>query len=107
MSSFKNAIKKDVLSVFINIDEFADVHSVNGEDVLCIIDKDVTAGLDGREINFEGVFVNTLTIYVSSAEIASRPVEGQILDLDGETYIVRNVSDEDGILVIIAEVNAQ
>ena len=107
MSAFKDAIKNDVKTVFINQDEFAEIHSVNGADVSCIIDKDITAGRDGREVNFEGVFVNTLTIYVSSTDMDPRPVEGEILYLDGETYIVRNVSDEDGILAIIAEVNAQ
>lgn len=107
MSAFKDAVKKDVKTVFINSDEFAERHTIDGESVLCIVDKDITAGRDGREVNFEGVFLNTLTIYVSTANIENRPVEGQYIDFDGETYHVLNVSDEDGILVIIVEVNAQ
>ena len=107
MSAFKNAVKKDVESVFINHDEFAESHTIDGVRVVCIVDKDITAGRDGREVNFDGVFVNTLTIYVSTSHIENRPVEGQYIDLDGETYRVMNVSDEDGILAIIVEVNAQ
>lgn len=107
MSGFKNAVKKDVKSVFINHDEFAESHTIDGVSVVCIVDKDITDGRDGREINFEGVFLNTLTIYVSTADIENRPVEGQYIDFDGETYHVLNVSDEDGILAIIVEVNAQ
>lgn len=107
MSAFKDAIKNDVKSVFINLDEFAESHIVNGESVSCIVEKDITAGRDGREVNFEGVFMNTLTIYIASGDMDSRPVEGQYIDFDGEDYRVMNVSDEDGILAIIVEVNAQ
>ena len=107
MSAFKDAIKNDVKSVFLNPAEFGEPHTIDGESVICVIDKDITAGRDGREVNFEGVFVNTLTIYVSTADIESRPVEGQYINIDSETYRVLNVSDEDSVLAIIVEVNAQ
>lgn len=108
MSNFKDAVKRDIHSVFINVDEFADTHAINGRQVKCVVDTDVTDEATGKgSVTFEGVFVNMLTIYVATADLEFRPVEGELLDLDDETYIVRKVSDEYGVLVILAEVNAQ
>lgn len=100
MSAFKDTIAKDIKSVFINIDEFADEHSLNGKVVRCVVDKDLTMG---AKDNMVGVFMNAVTIYVAEKDIEKRPVEGALLELDDETYTVRNVSAEDGMLVIIAE----
>lgn len=104
MSAFKDAIAKDVKAVFINPMEFADTHSVNGYEVACVVDKDLTAEAQQR---LEGVFVNTVTIYIAEGDLEVRPVEGELLDLDEVQHIVRSVSAEDGILVIVAEVNEQ
>lgn len=104
MSRFKDAITADVKAVFINCDEFGDIHCVNGERVPCVVDTDVTAGADK---SFEGVFVNTVTLYIATADIETRPVEGELLVLDERVYIVRKVSDESEMLVITLEVHDQ
>ncbi len=104
MSAFKDALAVDVKKVFLNADEFSDYHDLDGERVLCQIDKNLIDGAQGTET--EGVFVNTLTIYVSADDI-EKPVEGQILSVDDSMHIVRSVSDEMGILVIVAESNEQ
>ena len=103
MSAFKDAVAKDVMAVFLNEDEFADVHEVQGERVSCVIDTDVT---QGAASSLEGVFVNTVTVYVRVGDI-STPVEGSVLSVDGSMHLVRSVSVEDGMLVIVAEANEQ
>lgn len=103
MSVFKDAAASDIKRVFLNADEFSDYHDIDGERVLCQIDKNVTKG---AAASLEGVFINSLTIYVSSEDI-EKPVEGQILSVDGSMHSVRSVSDEMGVLVIVAEVNEQ
>lgn len=105
MSNFKNAVEKDVKAVFINPDEFADYHSLNGNQVRCIVDTDVTDAYKGG--NIDGVFVNTLTIFVATEDIEPRPVEGELLELDEKTYFVRKVGFEDGIYSIVVEANEQ
>lgn len=104
MSRFKDAIANDVKSVFINCDEFGDVHTVNGERVPCVVDTDVTAGADK---SLEGVFVNAVTLYIAVSDIEERPVEGEILVLDERIYLVKKVSDESEMLVITLEVHDQ
>ena len=42
MSAFKDAVSKDVKAVFLNLDEFANEHTLNGKTVVCVVDKDLT-----------------------------------------------------------------
>lgn len=109
MSAFKDAVAADVKNVFINLDEFAEPHDINGETVDCVMDKNITAGnpLDTTGNPLEGVFANTLTIYVATKDLPAAPVEGELLRVDGSLHIVRNVSDEMGVLVITAEASEQ
>lgn len=108
MSAFKDAVQKDIKAVFINIDEFANEHNLNGKVVRCVVDKDLTSAAPDTVANpLVGVFLNAVTIYVDKKDLEVQPVEGALLYLDEETYIVRNVSVEEGMLVITAEVHGQ
>ena len=108
MSTFKDTVKKDVKSVFINQDEFADEHVLNGQTVVCVIDEDLTTNVSDTVANpLYGVFVNMFKIYVSPDDLHNAPVEGEVLNVDGKICLVRKVSLEQGILVITAEANEQ
>lgn len=107
MSAFKDAIAKDVKTVFINLDEFAEEHNLNDEIVACIVDKDIISEQANKSEIREGVFVNTLTIYVDVKDVKERPVKGEQIRLDDEWYFVEDVSVEDGVLVIVVEANRQ
>lgn len=106
MKSFKEMLADDVKAVFLNANEFSDYHDLNGERVLCQIDKNIVEDSGAGAHPLEAVFVNTLTIYVAAGDI-DKPVEGQILSVDDSMHIVRSVSDEMGVLVIVAEANEQ
>jgi hypothetical protein len=107
MSRFKDAIERDVRNVFIDEDYFAERHRLgpDGVEVPCIIDKEIIAG--GTFGNREGVFSNTLTIYVPDSCLPEVPVEGQPFSVDGSFHVVRSVSAEVGVLVIVCEVNEE
>lgn len=108
MSRFKDAVKDDVKKVFLNQDEFADEHVLNDQTVICVIDEDLTTSIKDTVANpLYGVFVNMLKIYVSPDDLDNAPVEGELLNVDGKTCIVRQVAVEQGILVITAEANEQ
>ena len=102
MSLFKKMVHKDVHNVFINLDEFAECHSINDVRMNCIIDK---ANISGA--SHEGVFQNVLTIYVRSCDMVPAPVEGETLYLDDDMFFVQSVSDEDGVLVIVCRAYEQ
>ncbi len=104
MSRFKAAVQNDIKAVFLNLEEFGERHTLNGVEVQCVIDKDLTQDFGDSKII--GVFTNLLTIYVDYADIIA-PVEGEILSVDGSLHLVKSVSEEGGMLVIVAEANEQ
>lgn len=104
MSRFKAAVQKDIKAVFLNLKEFGEWHTLNGVKVQCGIDKNLTQEFGDSRI--VGVFVNIWTIYVDSSDMPT-PVEGEILSIDGSLHLVKSVSDEGGMLVIVAEANEQ
>lgn len=103
-SSFKKAVERDVNAVFINLDEFAEEHVINGDKVRCILDKIINEA--HSEESYVGVFVNQLTIYVKTGDILT-PDEGDLIQVDGSNHIVQSVSEEMGVLVIVADANKQ
>lgn len=105
MTRFKEQVRKDVKGVFINFAEFADWHNLNGKDTLCVISRDFTDELPLGSRNLEGVFLNDLTIYVEDLDMQPRPVEGEMMRVDGSLHLVKSVSDEMGVYVIICEAN--
>lgn len=104
MSRFKAAVQKDIRAVFLNLKEYGEWHTLNGVKVQCLIDKSLTQELGNSRI--VGVFVNIMTIYVDSSDMPT-PVEGEILSVDGSLHLVKSVSEEGGMLVIVAEANEQ
>lgn len=104
MSRFKAAVQNDIKAVFLNLEEFGEWHTLNEVKVQCVIDRNLTQ--DYSDSHILGVFVNILTIYVDSSDMPT-PVEGEILSVDGSLHLVKSVSEEGGMLVIVAEANEQ
>ena len=107
MMDFKSMLARDVDEVFLCGDEFAEMHRINDEWVECVIDELLTKeSADTLTNPMEGVFINGITIYVKKGDIR-KPVEGEVLMIDGRMHLVKSVSDEMGMLVIVAEANEQ
>lgn len=104
MSKFKEMIAKDMRSVFINQTEFAEEHTIDGNRVLLVLDRDIYS--ERRESRREdGVYVNYATFFVDEAVLGYRPVENQLIVFDGHQAIVTAVDDEMGMLAVTIEVN--
>lgn len=105
MSRFKDALKTDIKATFLNTEEFAETHDLNGAVVPCVIDGNVLQEMNGAQLI--GVFQNALTIYVSADDLFAVsmviPVVGELLSVDRSLHVVRHVAEEGGMLVIIAE----
>ncbi|WP_044736650.1 hypothetical protein [Geobacillus kaustophilus] len=107
MSNFKTYAERD-LSAFFNIDEFADYHDIDGQQVLAIIDSDQFGERPKVPVELyritDGIYQTTLTIYVKLTDYA-KPVIGQKIYVDGEDYFVSAVSEEAGVLKITVTAN--
>ncbi|MCT8975499.1 hypothetical protein N4T77_02695 [Clostridium sp. CX1] len=99
--NFKEQLKKD-LDIFINVNEFADLHILDGLQIPVIIDSDAFekfSSTEKVENAMQGVFQSTLTIYVKSTD-CEKPNLGYRLQLDGEYYHVIDVFEADGLIKI-------
>ena len=104
---FKSMVAHDIDTVFFCGNEFAEMHRINDDLVECVIDEFLTKeSADTLTNPMEGVFLNGITIYVRTEDIR-KPVEGEVLMIDGHMHLVRRVSEEMGMLVIVAEANEQ
>ena len=104
---FKSMVAHDIDTVFFCGNEFAEMHRINDDLVECVIDELLTKeSADTLTNPMEGVFLNAITIYVRTEDIR-KPVEGEVLMIDGHMHLVRRVSEEMGMLVIVAEANEQ
>lgn len=96
-------VARDALTVFMNMEEFAEVHDINGRRLRCIID---TNEADTAPSLYEGVYTLLTTVYVLSSEIRA-PAVDEVFTIDNVMFVVKHVSDEDGLIVIKAERKAR
>ena len=108
MSAFKDMLKADLDNVFINAEEFADEHELNGQTVLCVVQSPTEQGmfLQGLDYRgFDGVRGQTTIVYVKKEIIGEVPAEGEVITLDGEPMLVDSCVDDMGLLSITLHFN--
>lgn len=105
ISPFKQIVRNDNRAVFLNLQEFADLHVVNGREMSVIIDSNE---LEEREKAYkgnhvDGIYKKTLLIYVLAVEFGRMPAVNSLVRLDGTDYRVTNAINEDAIYSIEME----
>jgi hypothetical protein len=103
--SLKDQIQSD-LSTFLNLDEFAESHDIDGRQVLAVVDSDILKiRSDRRSERYDGVYKGEVAVFVRAADLPSRPVYGQHMRLDGKLYLVAECTENCGMLEIVLEAN--
>ncbi len=106
MSAFKEQISKDIESTFLNLDEFSDLHMINGVEMRCQIDNIEQIKRQQRpNQNADGLFIQQKLIYVNSADFGPLPKQGSMLRLDRRSYRVKDAINEGGVYSITIEAN--
>lgn len=108
--TFKDQIAKDTKSVFMNIDEFGDMHNVNGKDMIVLVDNNELVDREKRyqyrhSLYADGVYLKELLIYVHSEDFGPLPAIGRTVTFDNKIYIVSDAINEDGIYSLCLEAN--
>lgn len=104
--SFKEVLAEDT-AIFVNAEEFADTHTINGVSMPCLIDGNELlerqkggGGMDRRD----GLFSDEILLFVKASDFGGKPKRGGTINVDGvRTYRIKNVTDEDGIYSITME----
>ncbi|WP_296813860.1 hypothetical protein [uncultured Megasphaera sp.] len=101
-ATFKDQVSCD-LDIFINLDEFADDHNLNGDVVKAIVESPTSQEkwLTSRQYNlYDGLEGMLYIVHCRKQDLSMTPVYGQRFDLDGVICIVDSVIDDMGILTI-------
>lgn len=104
MKTFKDILKQDIKQTFMNFDEFGEIHDINGQDVLIIIDENELTERGKRLRRNEGeLYKKQLLFYVAAEDFGNLPAPGKILKLDKKQYIITEADNEGGIYAISLE----
>lgn len=104
MSKFKEAVQKDISNVFLNVDEFADNHTIDGKSMPALIDENEAGEREIKYVGYgSGTYKRHLLVYVSEANFGPLPTVGRTITLDGKTYRIHDAVSEDGIHAITLE----
>lgn len=107
MKTFKDYIQRDNAEVFLNANEFADTHNLNGTQCTAIVQRvvindDLTAS--DTEYSY-GAFGFGAVINVKKDDLKRVPKFGTVWEVDGKLGEVLNVADDEGLLTITWRAN--
>ena len=105
--TFKEAIRNDIREVFMNTDEFAALHELNGrKNVPLIVDNNELIERSKKaKSDMDGINVKTTLIFIKARDFGALPPVGYALRLDGVSYRVTDAMNEDGVYSIHLEAN--
>ena len=109
MSGFQDMVAADIDGVFLNLEEFAEKHDLNGTECNCII-QDVANGNalstgDSTLHAYPLVYGNRKLVNVKKSDLLEVPVNDQTFYVDGKLYLVESCDDDMGMLTIILIAN--
>lgn len=108
--TFKEQIALDNQTVFMNEDEFAETHVINGKEIPCTIDNNELIDREKRyqykkSLYADGIYLKQLLIYVRADDFGALPAIGRAITFDKKSYIVSDAINEDGIYSLCLEAN--
>lgn len=104
--SFKDQIKQDLSDVFLNLDEFADLHRIEGKEVPVVIDSDMLEKLSKIGDNrIHGMDEADMVIMGKASDLPENLDPGRLLNLDGREVIVVTTTSEMGLVQIAVRQN--
>ena len=97
---FKKIINNDI-ATFMNLSEFGEVHTVDGEEITVIISSNLNQDKNSKKQNqfYYGISQNSLVLTVKESDISNYE-EGDKINLDGYYYNVSKVAKNNGIVDI-------
>lgn len=97
--SFKKMLEEDVENIFLNQDEFADDLNINGKVYRGILDYKTT---ESTKVVVDGINESDeANLYVKPLEdfSTSRYKKGKSIEINDETFFIKGIAREDGMLV--------
>lgn len=102
MKTFKEQVSAD-LEVFINLDHFGEIHTIEGREVKVVLDDDkLVERQGGAEL---GVAEADLLLFAYSANLPPKKAPGSALNIDGREYIIDDWKEDMGLATVALRQN--
>lgn len=108
MMGFKELAARDITNVFLNQEEFGEVHEVDGRRMTIIIDGMEVVERSKKQVEhgrIDGIYEKQIIVYVSRGQFGQLPSIGRRLVLDHKNYRVMDAVDEGGMYSITLGAN--
>lgn len=99
---FKGMVQRD-RALFLNLDEYGEIHRVEGHEIPIIIDDDALKERQGGAAL--SIAESSLLIYAAPEDLPPRRESGASLNIDGREYLVDDWSEDMGIATIALSQN--
>lgn len=101
--SFKEQIQKDLDAVFLNLDEFAEPHRVEGQKIAVVVDNDQLNKLKKGQIL--GLVEADMLLMGRAADFPSDLEPGRLLNVDGRELIIAKSGKDMGLVEVALRQN--
>ena len=96
MSAFRDMVEADREGVFLNLDEFADMHLVDYKEIRCSLQNEDSLEKSGEK----ALGLVTMTLYARTEDLPARRIQGDVLNVDHVDYTVESWAEQMGISVV-------
>lgn len=104
--TFKELLEQDVKNVFLNPEEFGEIHKVDDREMVVVIDDhELREHPQQAGQHLDGIYAKQRLIYVAAADFGPLPVHGAFFTLDDEGYTVVDAVEEGDMYAIAIEAN--
>lgn len=101
--SFKDQIQQDLATIFLNTDEFAELHHIEGKEIPVVVDNDQLVKLKQGQIL--GLVEADLLLMGKESDFPADMEPGRLLNMDGRELIVTNSGTDMGLIEVALRQN--
>lgn len=101
--TFKEQIRQDLDTVFLNLDEFAELRRVEGKQIPVVVDNDQLVKLKQGQIL--GLVKADMLLMGKQADFPADMEPGRLLNVDGREMIVTNSGTDMGLIEVALRQN--
>ena len=100
--TLKDEITNDIDNVFLNLGDFAEIHLVDGKEILCVLDDE---SLKTRQGSAEiGIDESTLLLFAKVVDLPKK-TKGGFLNIDHKQYMIDDWKVNFGMAEIVLHRN--
>ena len=101
--NFKDLVKQDISTVFLNTEEFGETHRIEGQRIPVVIDNDELIKLKQGQIL--GLVDADILIFGRREDFPEKMNPGRLLNVDGREMIVTNTGVDMGMIEVALKQN--